>query len=597
MSCSERSDRWAGNVPRFRRGMVENDDVPVTGGGEFRRDEQILDPSALSSAETVLYESSVFIRRRIQLSSRCEIVCDTLPEDGIEIRFLRWTPEDPDASASFSFGAESSGFLSDERMGTLLTGGADREAPMLWLPRGIVVGRTDRHGRLKVVDDVEVESWWEVDEVPKFHLRSSATEDVTVYVQMIAFVEEAPFSSADLFELSDVELQRLVKSDWFDASSVVDLWKYLINGAIYDPRDAGRGRFRCQQCAFAWWSFLMALHRETGKPHYRALARAVAWTVCIDLGDDGSWRHGFWREEPEIHARFFWDGIRLLLAEHALCPDSALLDAARRAGAFALENLSAPLTENRLWFLHDSVEGTQPLRVQAALLGRSPRNSLCLNTHVQALCVLGQLSRNAVDDESFEEAYERAMGGLEALLAVRGGSARGNVLDRLLPAALAWKVPHGFVERVLRFLIYRVSLPLFWWARKGIPGLVFPSGYLDRDLGATMLADEYHVVNLKDLLELYHVDPRPWLRITIEDGAGFIDSLDYRRALERSPIWAEWSDVLAAWNVEPTVVSSDHGEVEEVVREMLGADSLDAICHRVGVWPLVGDDREGTAPR
>lgn len=577
--------------------MVENDGVSVTGGGEFRCDEQILDPSAHSSSEKVLFESSVFVRRRIQLSSRCEIVCDTLPEDGIEIRFLRWTPEGPDASASFRFAAESSGFFSDERMGTLLTGGADREVPMLWLPRGIAVGRMDRYGRLKLVDDAAIESWWEVDEIPKFHLRSSATKDVNVYLQMVAFVEDAPVSSAGLFELSDIELQHLVKSDWFEASSVVDLWKYLINGAIYDPRDAGRGRFRCQQCAYAWWNYLMALHRETGKLHYRALARAVAWAVCVDLGEDGSWRHGFWNEEPEIHARFYWDGIRLLLAEHALCPDSVLLDAARRAGAFALENLSAPLAKNRLWFLHDSVEGEKPLRIQTALVGRSPRNSLCLNTHVQALCVLRQLSRNAVDDGSFQEAYENGMGSLEALLAVRGGSARGNVLDRLLPAALAWKVPHGFVERALRFLIYRASLPLFWWARNGIPGLVFPSGYLDRDLGATMLADEYHVINLKDLVELFHLDPRPWLNITIEDGAGFIRSLDYRRALERSPIWAEWSDVLAAWNVEPTVVSRDHGEVEGVIREMLGADSLDSFCHRAGVWPLVGDDRAGKAHR
>jgi hypothetical protein len=595
MSCSERSDRWAGNGPPFKRGMPENDDIWVTGGGESRRGGQNLDPSAPLPAETILYESSVFVRRLVRLSSRCEIVCDTLPEDGIETRFLRWTPEVRDASASFTFATNSSGFVSDERMGTLLTGGADGETPLLWLPRGIVAGRKDRHGRLKVVGDVEVESWWELDDGPKFNLRLSTPGDVTVYLPMVAFTEGTSMLRTDLFHLSDIELRRFLKSDWFDASSPVDLWKYFVDAGIFDPRDAGRGRFRCQQCAFAWWSYLMALHNETGKRHYRSLASAVAWSVRVDLGSDGSWRHGFWHEEPEIHARFFWDGVRLLLAEHSLCPDATLLDAARSAGSFALENLSAPLADNHLWFLHDSVERSRPLRVQTALLGRSQRNSLCLNTHVQALCALGQLSRIVVDGELFEEAYDRGMAGLEALLAVRGGSGRGGVLDRMLPAALAWKVPHGFVERVLRFLMYRVFPPLFWWMRKDIQGLMFPSGYLDRDLGATMLADEYHVINLKDLFELHHSDPRPWLRVTIEDAAAFIGSLDYQRALERSPIWAEWLDVLAAWNVEQTGLSVDRGEVEGAVWEMLGAHSLDAFCHRVGVWPLAGEDRAGEA--
>jgi len=533
------------------------------------------------------------VRRLIRLSPRCVIVCDALPEEGIELQFVRWTAKSASNPASFTFSDEATGLQSDARMGTILTRGTDGTRPVLWHPRGFLVSRADTRGRLSVVEGTNVESWWELGGSPTLHLELADAADAGVSWPMVVFNVKSPTTVSDIVDLTDIESQRFVKSDWFDAASVADLWKYLINGAIYDPRDAGRGRFRCQQCAYAWWSYLMALNRETGKPHYRALAREVAWAVCVDLGDDGSWRHGFWREKPEIHARFFWDGVRLLLAEHSLCPDSALIDAARRAAAFALENLSVPLTKNRLWFLHDSVEKTKPLRIQTALLGRSPRNSLCLNTHVQALCVLGQLSQYAVDDGSFEEAYESGMGSLEALLAVRGGSVRGNALDRLLPAALAWKVPHSFVERVLRFLMYRASLPLFWWARKGIPGLVFPSGYLDRDLGATMLADEYHVINLKDLVELFHLDPTPWLRITIEDGAGFIDSLDYQRALERSPIWAEWLDVLAAWDVEQTVLSADRGEVEGAVWEMLGARSLDAFCHRVGVGAVVGEDHAG----
>lgn len=560
--------------------MLENGYVWVTDGGEFRRDEQELDPSTSSPAETVLYESSVFVRRLIRLSSRCEIVCDTLPEDGIEIRFLRWTPEDRNASASFNFAANSSGFFSDERMGTMLTGGVDSEAPMLWLPRGIVVGRTDRNGRLKTVDDGVVESWWELDEVPKFHLRSAATQDVTVYLPMVAFVEDTPVSRADLFELSDVELQRYLKSDWFDASSPADLWKYFVDGSVYDPRDTGRGRFRCQQCAFAWWSYLMALHRRSAKTLYRTLARAVAWSVRVGLGSDGGWRHGFWNEEPEVHSRMLWDGVRLLLSEHQRAPHKDLLATAEVATEFAVENLTEELDGGRLWFLHDSDEGSRPLRVPEPVLGRSGKNSLCLNTHIQALCVLAQVQR-ITDDGRFWKEYRRGLQALEAVLGLACGTGPLTFVDRMLPAILSWKVPHGFGERVLRFIAYRVLVGGYWWARRRTRCLVFPSGYIDRDLGRTMLADEYHVVNLKDLNELHSLDPHPWMEKAIADGIQFAASLDFERSLERNPIWAEWADVLEVTDLDSDV---DSGKVEASIAKVLGGKPLDTFCAAAGVW-------------
>jgi len=552
----------------------------VTGRSEFNGDRERLDPTAPPTADTVLYESSVFVRRLIKLSSRCQIVCDTLPDDGMEIRFLRWTPADRDATASFSFASDSTGFVSDERMGTMLTGGSDGEAPVLWLPGGLVVGRQDRHGRLKTVDDDAVESWWELDEVPRFHLRLSAAEDVTVFLPMIAFEEGSPVGRADLFELSEVELQRYLKSDWFDASSPADLWKYLVDGGVFDPRDKGRGRFRCQQCAFAWWSYLMALHQRIGKGLYRSLARAVAWSVCVDLASDGSWRHGFWNEEPEVHSRMLWDGVRLLLSEHERAPHDDLLAAADVAIGFAVENLTEELDGGRLWFLHDSDEGSTPLRVAEPVLGRSEKNTLCLNTHIQALGVLSQMQRNTGGGR-FREEYQRGMEALEAVLGLACDSGPLMVIDRILPALLSWKVPHGFGERVLRFVAYRVLLGGYWWVRKRALCFVFPSGYIDRDLGRTMLADEYHVVNLKDLSELQCLDPHPWMEEVIARGIRFAASLDFERALERNPIWAEWADVLEVTDLRNDV---DPVQVEATIAHVLGGKPLDAFCAATGVW-------------
>jgi hypothetical protein len=388
-------------------------------------------------------------------------------------------------------------------------------------------------------------------------------------------------SHADLFELRGVELQRYIKSDWFDASSPADFWSYYVNASVFDPRDEGPGRFRCQQCAHAWWSYLMALYTHTEKMHYRSLARAVAWSVCADLGADGSWRHGFWNEEPEIHSRMFWDGVRVLLAEHEIAPHARLIAAAESAAAFAVRHLTEDLDGGRLWFLHDSVEGSTPLRVEEAVVGRSRENSLCLNTHLQALAVLAHLQRVTGDRGRFEEPYTRGLAGLEAVLGLDCDDGPLRMIDRHLPTLLAWKIPRSFGERVLRLIAFRLLGRGYWRARKRSPCLVFPSGYIDRDLGRTMLADEYHVVNLKDLVELHRLDPQPWMERTIMAGIHFVAALDFERSLERSPIWAEWADVLEITDLEHGI---EPVQASRMIVDVLGGLPLDAFCAAAEVW-------------
>lgn len=539
------------------------------------------DPADLHIQEKVIYESKVFIRRLIRLSPRCEIICDALPEEGIEIQFVRWTVRSTSDPASFTFSGEATGLQSDARMGTILTKGADGTRPALWHPRGFLVSRADPWGRLSVVEGTNVESWWELGRSPTLHLELPAAADATVSWPMVVFHVESPTTVSDIVDLTDIESQRFVKSDWFDTSSVADLWKNLADGAVYDPRDSGQGRFRCQQCAMAWWSYLMALNLETSKAHYRALARWVAWSVCIDLGDDGAWRHGFWGEEPEIHSRMLWDGVRLLLSEHELAPHRDLVSAAQEVTEFAIQNLAEELDGGHLWFLHDSTEGSTPLGVSEPVLGRSENNSLCLNTHIQALCVLSQLDRVTGDGGRVREVYLKGLGALEAALGLACNSGALTCVDRFLPPLLSWKVPHGFGERVLRFIAYRVLLGGYWWARKRAQCLVFPSGYIDRDLGRTILADEYHVVNLKDLCELQRLDPHPWMEEVISIAIQFAASLDFRRALERHPIWAEWVDVLKLTELANEI---DFLEAEATVVDVLGGKPLDAMCAESGLW-------------
>lgn len=531
--------------------------------------------------EKVLYESKVFIRRLIRLSPTCVIVSDALPEEGIEVQFVRWTVRSASDPASFTFSGEATGLQSDARMGTILTRGADGTRPALWHPRGFLVSRARTRGRFSVVEGTNVESWWELGGSPTLHLELPAAADAAVSWPMVVFNGESPTTVSDIVDLTEIESQRFVKSDWFDAASVADLWKNLADGAVYDPRDAGQGRFRCQQCALAWWSYLMALNRETSKAHYRALARWVAWSVCFDLGDAGAWRHGFWDEEPEIHSRMLWDGVRLLLSEHEMAPHPDLLAGAEEVTEFAIQNLTEELDGGWLWFLHDSDEGSVPLGVSEPVLGRSEHNSLCLNTHVQALCALARLDRVADDGGHIREVYRKGLGGLEAVLGLDCDSRTLSLVDRMLPSLLSWKVPHGFGERMLRFIAYRVLLGGYWWVRKRGRCLVLPSGYIDRDLGRSILADEYHVVSLKDLCELQRLDPQPWMAEVISAAIRFAASLDFERALERSPIWAEWADVLELTDVDNDV---DSKQVEAMVADVLDGKPLDAFCVACGVW-------------
>jgi hypothetical protein len=110
---------------------------------------------------------------------------------------------------------------------------------------------------------------------------------------------------------------------------------------------------------------------------------------------------------------------------------------------------------------------------------------------------------------------------------------------------------------------------------------VFPSGYIDRDLGRTMLADEYHVVNLKDLCELRRLDPQPWMEEVISTAIRFAASLDFERALERNPIWAEWADVLEVTDLDNDI---DSVQVEATIAYVLGGKPLDMFCAATGVW-------------
>ena len=122
----------------------------------------------------------------------------------------------------------------------------------------------------------------------------------------------------ELVCLSNIERRTYLKSEWFSARMPADVWKYVINGSIYDPRSQ-KGvdkRFKCQQCAYAWWSYFGFLYKESNKKIYDIMQDEIAYSVFLDMSQKGGFGHGFWSDEIETHARFHLDGVHLLISQY-----------------------------------------------------------------------------------------------------------------------------------------------------------------------------------------------------------------------------------------------------------------------------------------
>ena len=402
---------------------------------------------------------------------------------------------------------------------------------------------------------------------------------------------------AELERASAREWPLLLKSEWFHASSPADLWDALVDGAILDPRPCAwsQRRFRCQQCALAWWSYLELASLAGASPLWRALAREVAWTVRAQLEEPAGWHHGFWRREPETHMRFFVDGVNLLLCEAGGDRDSesSWLAAADRAMRTAVARFSDELPDGSLWLLHDSLEAEAEAPPQPApRLGQAGGNVLCLNTHLQALAALARLARMQRGAESpwAVGVYERGMAALQRMLELGSAPALYASLDRFLPSVLESRGRDGLGARATRALFLGLLRRPYWWLRRSYPRFVHPNGFIERDMASAMLADNYHVLNVKDLLVLYALDPRPWLEPSIRAGVGFLRRLDLQRGLARSPMFLESVEVFRQYaRLFEAGATAEADRAAETVRATTGGASLDdTFWNGVGLERAIG---------
>ncbi|WP_447964775.1 hypothetical protein [Nitrospira sp. Ecomares 2.1] len=454
----------------------------------------------------------------------------------------------------------------------------------VWLPSASVKCHFDKFQRMSAPEEPFLPWHWEVNVSIQLQLFLSGIPGEQANVPYMLIEDANGEFIEEIKSLNSVEQCLYRKSDWFFANKPSDIWKYLINGSIYDPRGhkGMNKRYKCQQCAYTWWSYFGYLKKETGKKLYDSMQDILAYSVLIDLSPKGEWRHGFWTDDMEIHARFQLDGIHLLISQHKKTGESLWVEGAERAMAYVAEHLMDQFDDGSLWFLHDSTEHQdRRTHFHSTLFGKSPGNSLCINTHVQGLTVLHRLRQAIPQKPMYAEMLEKGVTALKRVL----DHQPADPLYRIFLAI--WmkirKKPKSKAEIVMHAVMTRSIIKVFWPVRRQFPRLTYPGGWIDRDLTISCFSENYQVTNLKDFLTLYKQMPLPWLLPYIKNNVvalrKFLSQFGLANALEASPYYIEFLDVLYMYDKE--IGKIDEEEIrksQEIIYRQTGGSSVDWVA-------------------
>ena len=401
-------------------------------------------------------------------------------------------------------------------------------------------------------------------------------------IPYVVFEDPAGDIFKELNEINEIECRLFRKSDWFYAGSPSDIWNYLIDGGLYDPRSDKliKKRFKCQQCAYSWWNYFELLRRKTGKALYKILQDEVAFSVLNDLSAAGEWGHGFWSDAIETHARFHLDGIHLLISQYEKTTDSVWLQAAQRGMEFVFDNLTDGFDKDQTWFLHDTIESDKTHHFKSCLFGKSPGNSLCINTHVQALTVLNRLMLHLPDNKNYASAYSSGCGALRRVLEYRPAEILYKLLAFWIFKNKIKQNSTSIIGRITGGLGNLLAHKLYWPVQRLFPRMVHPNGFIERDLSLSMASDRYHVTNIKDFLTLYQQDRLPWLANFIREGTsfliGFVRERGLSRSLKESPYYIEFIDILYLYDkLIETLPPEEIKTAEQAILHVTGGYSID----------------------
>jgi hypothetical protein len=334
-----------------------------------------------------------------------------------------------------------------------------------------------------------------------------------------------------------------------------DLYLHLIFGYVYENRYAWpyNRKICSENDAHALYVALSGLQRATSKKLYGLLKAQLLLSVLSRQFEDGGWHHGEWSEDMEAHIRLNGSAIHLLLDSLNERDDGAVRRALENAVEFVSRHKDQ--TEFGAWFLHDSLElnvdgmKKSPFKwLPSRALGKSQSNMLVLNTHLDCLVLLDRY-RQVTGDARYNDLVISAQGATRAVLGLRPL----EVIYRVIFSLIRWNLLPTQAQRALPLPQRALKRLARKWLKSNLvqltgryPRFVMPGGYIERAIALRGVVDDYHSINVMDLLRYWRRFPKENLDPLITDAVEFIQKNHVDTYWGESPVkkyalgfWAE----------------------------------------------------------
>lgn len=416
---------------------------------------------------------------------------------------------------------------------------AMQEKPFLWVPSPPTQRVVEENGRILRESEASPASLHVTPNRPTatFIQHHNWRFDVTVWYLPETVVDELRQSAP--FETAPIELW----GSHTQYEKPADLYIHLVSGWIYENRYAWphNRRICSENDAHALYVALSALHQSSGKAIYRLLKLQTVLAVIARQSEDGSWRHGEWTDHMERHFRLHCSAMHLLMDYLAEEKDETTRSTLARAAAFISQQHDQ--LNCGIWFLHDELEKSAQGMAEAPFrslknnaFGKSESNMLVLNTQLDTSIALHRYAR-LTGDPTYRKLVSSAAQATRTVLSARPADwlyrpLLNAIALTLIPTRVAKTLP--LPVRAFKRIAWKYLVPLLPYMKQHFPRLVFPGGYIDREVSLDLFANVYLSINLMDLLRYY--------RETGERMALDV-ALDGIRFGQRLRIWERWLEL------------------------------------------------------
>lgn len=469
-----------------------------------------------------VYSDPYFTRRNgetnVPTETKVNYLIDYIDELKMGVAYLKIHFYDADTVELF---ADSSAIETNSK-GTFVK--AKDGDTVFWLPGRIIARDYLDNGNIVKENQIETTQ----SDENGFHLNIPGDKNLTVELPIVFAIEGGDEFITQIVSTEPLEEQATKLDQLFNYSQPGDVWDYLIAGNIYRLM-AYISDFKsnlswpCQQTANSLYSYLVYLYELTGKQVYKFFYDLVAYSVMLNLDNQGRWRHGLWAPPiMETHVRFHVSGVCMLASYYKKTNRNIFLSKAQKAMDYII-TLADDMEDDALWFVHDSLEQKNMWDkyrykndFDSNAFGKSRHNTLCLNTHIWTIlgfCRLKEVS----SDERYDCHINKGMAILEKVFDAKPAQGIYRLVYWLRDLLINSHAKGA--GRIARELKRRYEKMLHGWIlpymKKRFPRVNMPNGFIERDLTHSRISDIYHLATLDDLLMLYAYLPSQWLEDAI----------------------------------------------------------------------------------